>query len=62
MYKIFSACSFAFFLITISGLSVARAADVPYAPPASPRQTIDFDPAWRFIRQDVPGAEQPRLR
>jgi len=49
----------AFLLITVFRSLTALAADVPYAPPASPRQTIDFDPAWRFIRQDVPGAEQP---
>jgi beta-galactosidase len=49
----------AFVLITVFRSLTVLAADVPYAPPASPRRTIDFDPAWRFIRQDVPGAEQP---
>jgi len=30
-----------------------------YAPPASPRVTYNFNPGWKFIRQDVPGAENP---
>src|ERR1017187_10471096 len=29
----------------------------PYVPPASPRSTLNFDLNWRFIREDVPGAE-----
>ena len=29
-----------------------------YQPPASPRATYNFNPDWKFIRQDVPGAEQ----
>jgi beta-galactosidase len=33
------------------------AADAPFVPPASPRQTFSFDPGWKFIRQDVPGAQ-----
>ena len=59
MNKSPSVCSIAFLLITVLGLSSAMAADAPYAPPASPRQTINFNPAWKFIRQDVPGAENP---
>jgi beta-galactosidase len=44
----------------------ASAADSPassasaassYTPPASPRATYNFNPGWKFIRQDVPGAE-----
>jgi beta-galactosidase len=35
------------------------AADGPYAPPPSPRTTFNFNLDWRFIRQDVPGAEAP---
>ena len=55
----------AFVLIPVVGLSVAMAAPSPvgeqgpYAPPASPRQIINFNPAWKFIRQDVAGAENP---
>jgi beta-galactosidase len=30
-----------------------------YAPPASPRASYSFNPNWKFIRQDVPGAENP---
>ena len=35
---------------------IASAADA-YAPPASPRVTYNFNPDWKFIRQDVPGAQ-----
>jgi beta-galactosidase len=30
-----------------------------YAPPASPRVTYNFNPGWKFIRQDAPGAQEP---
>ncbi len=56
-----SVCAVAFALITALGSLTALAADAPYAPPASPRQTINFDAAWKFIRQDVSGAEQPNF-
>lgn len=32
---------------------------VAYKPPASPRSTINFNLNWRFIREDVAGAEAP---
>jgi beta-galactosidase len=35
------------------------AAAAPYTPPVSPRATYSFNPGWKFIRQHVPGAEQP---
>jgi beta-galactosidase len=31
----------------------------PYAPPPSLRSTLNFDLNWRFVREDVPGAEAP---
>lgn len=34
-------------------------AETVYKPPASPNATYSFNPDWKFIRQDVPGAEQP---
>ncbi len=34
----------------------------PYVPPKSPRATLNFNYDWRFIREDVPGAEVPGLR
>ena len=34
-------------------------ADAKFTPPASPRVTYSFNSDWRFIRQDVPGAEVP---
>jgi beta-galactosidase len=30
-----------------------------FTPPASPRVTLNFNPGWKFIKQDVPGAEAP---
>jgi len=30
-----------------------------FTPPASPRVTLNFNPDWKFIKQDVPGAEAP---
>jgi beta-galactosidase len=33
-------------------------AEPRYTPPASPRVTYNFNPDWKFIRQDVPGAQQ----
>ncbi len=34
-------------------------ADAKFTPPPSPRVTYNFNSDWRFIRQDVPGAEVP---
>ena len=39
----------------------APAADAPYAPPPSPRAIYNFNADWKFIRQDVRGAEKPDL-
>ena len=32
-------------------------ADAKYTPPSTPRVTYNFNSEWKFIRQDVPGAE-----
>ena len=32
-------------------------ADAKYTPPATPRVTYNFNSDWKFIRQDIPGAE-----
>jgi beta-galactosidase len=34
-------------------------ADTKFVPPTSPRVTYSFNSDWKFIRQDVPGAEVP---
>ena len=34
------------------------AAESRYTPPASPRVTYNFNPGWKFIRQDAPGAQE----
>jgi len=35
----------------------AAPASGPYVPPKSPRTTLNFNYDWKFIKQDVPGAE-----
>jgi beta-galactosidase len=37
----------------------ASAAEPAYTPPASPRVTYNFNPDWKFIREDVAGADTP---
>ena len=37
----------------------ATGPDKRYTPPPSPRARINFNLNWRFIREDVPGAEAP---
>jgi beta-galactosidase len=39
--------------------ALASAAAAPYTPPPSPRVRWNFDLNWKFVRQDVPGAEAP---
>jgi len=45
------------FSVFVSG-SPLWAAAPPFTPPASPRATYNFNPGWKFIRQDVPGAQE----
>ena len=44
-------------LCALSGGASAQTA--PYAPPLSPRAKLNFDLNWKFVRDDVPGAEAP---
>ncbi len=46
----------AFLLIFFCGFSRA---DEKYVPPVSPRTTYNFNPDWKFIKEDAPGAENP---
>ena len=39
--------------------AAAPPASGPYVPPKSPRSTLNFNYDWRFIREDVAGAEAP---
>ena len=41
--------------VSPSGIAIAQ---TPYVPPASPRATFNFNPGWKFIREDVTNAEQ----
>lgn len=47
------------FALLLSAAAVAFAA--PYSPPASPRATYNFNPAWKFTFGDAPGAAQPEF-
>src|SRR5450759_1325768 len=44
-------------LLAATSFNIAIAAP-RYAPPASPRVTFNFNPGWKFIREDVTNAEQ----
>jgi beta-galactosidase len=37
----------------------AASSTATYTPPQSPRTTLNFNLDWRFIREDIPGAEAP---
>ena len=43
----------ALFLLTLAMSLAAQ----PYTPPANPRLDVNLNPGWRFIRQDVSGAQ-----
>jgi beta-galactosidase len=45
------------FTVLVCG-SPLGAAEPRFTPPASPRVTYNFNPGWKFIRQDVPGAQE----
>jgi beta-galactosidase len=46
--------------LIVWGLSgIASAQTAPYAPPQSPRAKMNLNLNWKFIREDVPGAEAP---
>ena len=40
-------------------LAPAAHAQQTFTPPASPRAVYNFNSGWKFIKQDVPGADQP---
>ena len=37
----------------------ATASSAPFTPPASPRAVYNFNPGWKFVFGDQPGADQP---
>jgi beta-galactosidase len=43
--------------LILAGINGLFAADASFTPPASPHAFFNFNPGWKFIRQDVPGAE-----
>jgi beta-galactosidase len=46
--------------VVLCAVAIQAAAQTsPYAPPPSPRAKLNFDLNWKFIRDDVAGAETP---
>lgn len=45
--------------ILVSQLCAANPNSVKYQPPDSPRTVYNFNPNWKFIREDVPEAAKP---
>jgi beta-galactosidase len=45
------------FMVLVCG-NPLWAAESRFTPPASPRATYNFNAGWKFIRQDVPGAQE----
>ena len=48
--------SLLFALFTVLALSATAQ---PYDPPANPRLDLNLDSGWKFIRADIPGAQDP---
>ncbi len=45
--------------VTLAALATPlTAAEIKFTPPASPRATFNFNPGWKFIREDVTNVEQ----
>jgi beta-galactosidase len=47
------------FVAVLLAAGPISAAEPRYVPPPSPRATFNFNPAWKFIKEDVAGAERP---
>jgi beta-galactosidase len=54
-----TATAFAAALLAAVAFDAAAAGSLSFTPPASPRAIYSFNPNWKFIRQDVTGAENP---
>src|ERR1051325_5447744 len=48
---------FVFLCVAAFALSSPTGLAQTYSPPSNPREDIDLDAGWRFIRQDVAGAQ-----
>lgn len=46
-------------LFLLAGYTAAATIPPAFQPPASPRATYNFNPGWKFVFGDTPGAEQP---
>jgi len=54
-----TATALAVAFLAAAALDAAAAGSLSFTPPPSPRATYSFNPNWKFIRQDVPGAQTP---
>ena len=43
-------------MLLLAALAQPLLAATPYTPPATPREKIDFNANWKFIKQDIPSA------
>jgi beta-galactosidase len=57
-HRTFSGSAILCALLLLCGATLNSKA-APFAPPASPRVTLNFNPGWKFIKQDVTGAQAP---
>ena len=48
-----------FLALSLLAVAAALTAVAAYTPPASPRATFNFNPGWKFLFGDQPGADQP---
>src|SRR5262245_16389901 len=48
----------AMLLALVAGDAIAQQ---KFTPPASPRTTYNFNPGWKFIKQEVDGSEAPEF-
>ncbi len=47
-----------FVVICAARMPLALAAGAHYTPPLSPHQTFNFNPGWKFVRQNISGAQK----
>jgi beta-galactosidase len=48
-------------LVLVPAVTASTALAQQYTPPATPRATYNFNPGWKFIREDVKGADNPSM-
>ncbi|WP_365297131.1 sugar-binding domain-containing protein, partial [uncultured Mucilaginibacter sp.] len=57
--KAFKSITIATCCLLFAAIAMAKTNTPPFQPPVSPRATYNFNPGWKFVFSDVPGADQP---